>query len=281
MALRLMQLAFRLLRWVPDVVRGEFVTIGVVLRESRPGGRVMVRFTSDWSRLRAMGSSLEIEVLRELAEELAQRLVLMEQDDDRRALLDVACSSFSTGLQITEERGCLAEGMETELDRLVRMYAEPRKPERVGQLVDVPGRAAIVRGVRREFERSGLGAMMRREIAAAEYTGPGDRLRIDFGYRVESAKEERAVRMIQAVSLRQDAKMAKALAFSAARLREGVRRREGAALRLTAVVEPREEVDSAEGWTFAVEALEALQIGVLTTHGLPELAALARHELLM
>ncbi len=275
------QLAFQLLRWVPDVVRGEFVTIGVVLREPWPGGRVMVRFADDWSRVRAMGGGLEVEVLRELAEELAQRLAVVEQDDDRRALLAVACSSFSTGLQLTEERGCLAEAMETELDLLMRMYVTPRPVQRVLQSAERTGRAGVLRSMRREFERTGLWGLMRKEIAAAEYTGPGDRLRIDCGYRVEDAEGERAVRMIQAVSLRHDATMAKTMAFSASRLREGVHRQEGAALRLTAVVEPRDAVDSATGWQFAVDALETLKIGVVTTEGLPELAALAREELML
>ena len=275
------QLAFQLLRWVPDVVRGEFVNCGVVLRETWPGGRVMVRFARDWSRVRAIGSAPAMEIVQELAEELAHRLTVVEQDDDRRSLLDVARSSFSTGLQMTEERGCVAEGMEVEIDRLLRMYIEPQRPQRVARSADVLGRAGIVRSIRREFEQTGLWAMMRKEIAAAEYTGPGDRLRIDCGYRVEAAKEERAVRMIQAVSLRHEAKTAKALAFSAVRLREGVRRRESAALRLTAVVEPKEEIDSAEGWSFAVEALGMLGIGVTTTRELNELAALARYELLM
>ncbi len=49
---------FFLLRYVPDVVKGEFVNIGVLLREtagSRQAGRqawAQVRFTRDWSRVR-------------------------------------------------------------------------------------------------------------------------------------------------------------------------------------------------------------------------------------
>ena len=44
--------------------------------------------------------------------------------------------------------------------------------------------------------------------------------------------------MFQAVSLESDVEAAKGLAYSAAALREGVERVEGAELELTAVVEP-------------------------------------------
>ncbi len=37
---------FFLLRYVPDVVKGEFVNIGVVLLEEREGGFTDVRFTA-------------------------------------------------------------------------------------------------------------------------------------------------------------------------------------------------------------------------------------------
>lgn len=276
------QFAFQLFRWVPDVVRAEFVTVGVLLRDLSAGGRTVVQFTEDWSRVRAMGGAQDVALLRELAEELAQRLVVVEQDDDRRALLAVACSSFSTGLQVTEEKRCLGGEMRTELRRLMRMYVDGRAVERMERRAEATGRAGLVRSMRREFEQAGIWTMMRRNIAAAEYNGHGDRLRIDCGYRVESAGAEgSAVRLIQAVSLQHDARFARALAFSAPRLREGVRRREGAALRLTAVVEAREEVESTGGWSFAVDALRELAIDVTTTGQLAELAMLARQELRM
>ena len=57
---------------------------------------------------------------------------------------------------------------------------------------------------------------MRKQIAAADYTKPGDPLRIDCGYRPNGE-----VRMFQAVSLETDAVDAKLLAFSAEGLTMG------------------------------------------------------------
>ena len=74
---------------------------------------------------------------------------------------------------------------------------------------------------------------MRKQIAAADYTRPGDPLRIDCGYRPNGV-----LRMFQAISLETDADDAKLLAFSALGLIAGVKRVEDADLELTAIVEP-------------------------------------------
>ena len=75
--------------------------------------------------------------------------------------------------------------------------------------------------------------LLRKRIAASEYTRPGDPLRIDVGYRPNGM-----IRMFHAVSLEPGVEMAKVLAFSAAGLRAGVERVEKAELELTAVIEP-------------------------------------------
>ncbi len=90
--------------------------------------------------------------------------------------------------------------------------------------------------MRMQFESAGVWTLMRKQIAAANYTKPGDPLRIDCGYRPNGV-----VRMFQAVSLEADSDAAKLLAFSARGLREGVDRVEKAVLELTAIVEPIRE----------------------------------------
>ena len=44
------QCEFFLLRYVPDVVKGEFVNLGVVLLEEGDNGFTDVRFLRDWRR---------------------------------------------------------------------------------------------------------------------------------------------------------------------------------------------------------------------------------------
>ena len=44
---------FQLLRYVPDAVRNEYVTIGAILRE-QGSSHAEVRFTRDWRRVRCL-----------------------------------------------------------------------------------------------------------------------------------------------------------------------------------------------------------------------------------
>ena len=115
--------------------------------------------------------------------------------------------------------------------------------------------------------------MMRKKIAASQYTQAGDPLKLDCGYR------NGQVRMFQAVSLDTDVEAAKGLAYSAAELRTGVKRVEGLALELTAIVEPVSAVGDAESYGFAVEAMEREMIRVLTVADLERVAETAKREL--
>ena len=135
--------------------------------------------------------------------------------------------------------------------------------------------------MRSEFEHAGVWDLLRKKIAASEYTRPGDPLRIDVGYRPNGV-----VRMFHAVSLDPGLETAKVLAFSAAALRAGVERVEKAELELTAVIEPaarvgatEEEPERLELYRFGVETMEEHRIRVLTTSDMGRVAETARREL--
>jgi len=143
------------------------------------------------------------------------------------------------------------------------------------------GRAAIQARMRGEFERAGVWDLMRKRIAASDYTRPGDPLKIDAAYRPNGT-----IRMFHAVSLESGVEMAKVLAFSAAGLRNGVERVERAQLELTAVIEPAarvgatdEQPERLEMYRFGVETMEEHRIRVLTTSDLGRVAETARREL--
>ena len=68
-----MQCEFSLIRYVPDVVKGEFANIGVVLREAGGEGAV-VRFTRDWARVRCMDADADVGLLEALETEIAERV---------------------------------------------------------------------------------------------------------------------------------------------------------------------------------------------------------------
>ena len=270
------QCEFQLIRYVPDPVRNEFVNIGVLLRGPN-GERSMLRFTRDWSRVRCLDPDADIQMLEALEIEVGQRLQAEGADHPKpiRALLE---SSFSNGVQLTEAKGFLAETFLTGLEDLMRLHVEPPRRERSQRR---GGRAALVAEMRTRFEQAGVWALLRKQIPAAEYTQPGDPLRIDCGYR------NGVVKMFQAISLETSADDAKLLAYSAPRLRQGVLREEKVDLLLTAIIEPigwpPGETEPAEERTvrydFARATMQEYDIRVMTAFDLPQLAQTAREEL--
>ena len=268
---------FFLVRYVPDPVKNEFVNIGVMLREAARPEAAEVRFTKDWARVRCMDPDADVEMLEAMETEMRRRL--SQHDPDLKPLMTVIDDSFSHLLQLTAPKACLAENVAAEMEQLMRLYVEPRK-QKARQALS--GRAVIARSMRMEFERARVWDLMRRKIAAAAYTRPGDSLKIDCGYRPNGV-----IRMFHAVSLKSDVELAKVLAFSAPALRTGVSRLEKAELELTAIVEPLRgsdgevigDDDEVEQYRFGVETMEAQQIRVLTVNDLERVAETAKREL--
>jgi hypothetical protein len=277
------QCEFFLIRYVPDVVKGEFVNIGVLLREAggvvpgdTPGGAV-VRFTRDWNRVRCLDADADIGLLEALEGEIGARLRMAGTDAPGiKPVMEILEDTLANSVQMTEVKACLAESLPAELEQLMKMYVEPLKVKTERKRT---GRAAIAGAMRTEFERAGVWGLMRKRIAASLYTRAGDPMKIDCGYRPNGV-----VRMFQAVSLEGDVEAAKGLAYSAPQLMEGVQRVEAARLELTAIVEPLRAVsdtedEAMERYRFGVEAMERQQIRVVTMSDLARVAETARVEL--
>lgn len=267
---------FQLFRYAPDRLRGEFVNIGVMLRkvDSNQLGHTEVRFTHDWRRIRCLDSTVDTAQLEAMESELRRELTKNPDTE----LMRILNESLSLNIQITGQKGYLAESLPAGMDELMRLYVDSPKRERFDRL---GGKAVIQAKMRRQFERAGVWDLMRKRIAVSQYTRPGDPLRIDAGYRPNGM-----IRMFHAVSLEPGVEMAKVLAFSVAGLRAGVERVEQASLELTAIIEPAAQLgatdempDHLEMYRFGVETMEERQIRVLTTVDLERVAETARREL--
>jgi len=278
------QCEFFLIRYVPDVVKGEFANIGVLLREAGRDDSAVVRFTRDWARVKCMDADADIGLLEALEGEIGARLRSgISQAPGLKPVMEILEDTLANSVQMTEVRACLAESLPAEIEQLMKMYVEPLKVKTERKRT---GRAAIAGAMRTEFERAGVWGLMRKRIAASLYTRAGDPMKIDCGYRA-GLRETTAggvIRMFQAVSLEGDVEMAKGLAYSAPQLVEGVQRVEGAKLELTAIVEPLRAVsdtedEAMERYRFGVEAMERQEIRVVTLSDLARVAETARMEL--
>jgi hypothetical protein len=260
------QCEFFLLRYVPDAVKDEFVNVGVVLVESG-GGYADVRFTRDWKRVRCLDPDADVEMLEGLEQEIKQRM--QESARSQEWLLKRMEDSFSNAIRLTPAKAVLADSPQEEIARLAEMYLERAKRGSRS----ASGRMQIFQTMRGEFERQGVWALMRHNVAVSEYTHRGDPLKIDAAYRPNGT-----VHMYHALSLETDVNAAKVLAFTYPKLREGVMRAEQAETLLTAIVES--EPDREEDETmFALETLAASRIMVATTAELPRIALSVRQQM--
>ena len=269
---------FFLLRYVPDVVKQEFVNVGVVVLEEGADGFTEVRFTRDWRRVRCLDPEVDIELLQSYEEELRRLLQSRVAEvinyklpmSRREWLLDVMQESCSGALQLTPMQGVLTESPQAELGILAHAYleSERRAPQR-----ETAGRRAIYNLMRGAFEQAGIWNLMWKDIEVAKYAGNGDPLKIDCAYRPENV-----IQMFHAVSLATDVNAAKVLAFSYENFRAGMALAENADPNLYAVIE--DGLDWKDpAVAFALQALDRYGIDVATIGQMPAIAERARVEL--
>jgi hypothetical protein len=262
------QCDFFLVRYVPDLVKGEFVNVGIVLLDG-DSGFADVRLTADWRRVRCLDPDADLEYLGALEHEL--RTALRSSTElDRVYLFQKLPDWASNALQLTPIQGVLTDSPQAEIGRLAEMYCEP--PRRAGRR-ELSGRQVIFGHMRDAFEQAGVWELMRKRIAVSQYTHKGDPLKLDCGYRPNGV-----VHLFQAVSLATDVDSAKVLAFSYPQIREGIARVENARTELTAIVEDKlDRNDEAIG--FALDTFAKTSILVAATSELPQIAQRARAAL--
>lgn len=262
------QCEFFLLRFQPDAVKGEFVNVGVALAASDAGPAFAdLQLTKDWRRARSLDPELDVEYFESLEREL--RAALRSAAADGTWLLNRIQDTFSSAVQVTRQSAVLTHSPAEELQRLAEAYLDGPKPS----ARTVSGRESILRIMRAEFERQGVHQFLRKRVPVAEYTLPGDPLKIDYSYRPNGT-----VKMFHAVSLDADVSLARGLALSYPRIRAGIRAKELAETQLTAVVET--ELDRRDdSINFALNLMRENELQVKTVADLPQMAERIREEL--
>ncbi len=289
------QCEFFLLRYVPDVVKGEFVNLGVVLLEEGDNGFTDVRFIHDWRRVRGLDPEADIELLesyeaelRRLLQSRAAEVIHYRGPISRREwLLMQMRESFSGALEITPMTAVLTESPQAEIGKLAQTYLESTLRGHREQT----GRRVIYNAMREAFERAGVwqSPAMRKDIAVAQYTRQGDPLKIDCGYRVPGSPASAdfaldgvvangVIHLFHAVSLVSDVNSAKVLAYSYAEMLQGLRAAEHATSDLTAITEDELDIHD-EGVAFALATLQKSEIEIARVSQMPQIAERARIEL--
>src|SRR5437764_7524347 len=189
----LRQLEFFLLRYAGDATKGESINIGVVAISPDHGqarGFAEVRFTRNVRRLHCFDPLVDLEEVQAIEREIRQDL----QDPQKRAeFLKRVGDAWSNVIRCEPMQGCLTESPTKELEKISSLYLEtPLGTEKR----DLSGRQRIISVMKDELEKAGVLPLIMRDIAMAEYTRPGDALKLDFGYSAEGV-----FKFLHAVSL--------------------------------------------------------------------------------
>lgn len=262
---------FFLLRYVPDVVKGEFVNIAVVLIEAganEPGLEPFadVRFARDWRRVRCLDPQADVEMLAAVEREIRVELATPHGRDD---LLHRLEDSFSNVIQLSPRKGCFAENPEREIEIMASTYLEAAE---IGAKREIRGRQRILVKMREAFEQAGVLALLA-PVAAEPYTKKGDPFQFDFGYSVSGG-----IKLFHAVSLKTSVDPAISLWAGYTRIGPAMARMARAAPVLTAVIDDDIDRDK-KSVQFALDMMKDEKIQIRPTTEMPMIAEAVRHEL--
>jgi hypothetical protein len=250
--------AYQVVRYTPNLVRDEWVNIGVVLHDPA-AKRARVRMIEDdveFGRVRKLHQQVDENMLRALQSDLEKQFA--EHIGDLPGLLAKLDQTLSNLLQLSAQKGVLTQDAEAELDRLYRDHVEPPRFRAAGAPTTRTGIRARINDV---FRGAGILRKMERSVRVEEFTFPGDPLRVDYRYRRNGTTG-----FLQALPLGRDPAQAKVLAFTAEGIRAKLASSEFYAI---TEVEPRPENDRHR---FVSGLLAEKGITVMAIARLPELA---------
>jgi Protein of unknown function (DUF3037) len=209
-------LRYRVLRYTPNLVRDEWVNVGVLLEEV--GGatpRRDARFIeedAEIARVRRIHPGADQGLLRALAGDFDARL----RSPTAAADLEKLDQMLSNVLQFSPVRALLAEDFDAELERLYREHVA-RPPARRGGIVEST-REWIRARLHDVFYRRGILGRLQRGVRVEEFTQPGDPMRLDYAYRYNGTRG-----YLHPVALNRDPSQAKVLAYTAEQIRRQIK----------------------------------------------------------
>jgi hypothetical protein len=205
--------AYHVVRYQPNLLRDEWVNIGVLLLDPA-SGRVRQRWLdepADFARLRRLHPAADEELLLHLPAEFDRQFAGRELDAE--AILEKFDQTLSNTLQLSPRKGLLARDPDTEVDRIFQEQVEPLRETRRAA-GDVRTRNDLRAQAADYFRTEKILRLMQRGVRVEEFTVPGDPMRLDFSYRRNGTRG-----FVHAVALGRDPGQAKLLAFTADAIR--------------------------------------------------------------
>ena len=205
-----------ILRYTPNLVRNEWVNIGVLLFDPASGERRLrlIEDQEEFARVRRLHPAADEGLLRGLRDDLEDRLRdarHVAEGGDWQKLLAKWDDTLSNALQLAPRKGVFAEDLDAELERL---YADHVAPQRAASRVGAAGSRAFVRNYCAQvWKLANLWGRLEKSVPVREFTFPGDPMRIDYGYRRNGTRG-----FVQTLSVSRAPADCKLFAYTAARM---------------------------------------------------------------
>jgi hypothetical protein len=225
-------LAYRVLRYTPNLVRDEWVNIGVLVFDPQSGERRMrlIEEPEEYARVRRLHPRADEELLRALRDDLENRFATATQmfngtgngtsdrsgngqaSADWMKLLGRWDETLSNALQLAPQKGLHGDDLDAETERL---YSDHVALQRGAARVGAPGsRGAIRSYCAQVFKQARVWERLQKSLPAAEFTFSGDPMRIDYGYRRNGTRG-----FVQTLSVSRAPGDVKSLAYTVERIR--------------------------------------------------------------
>jgi hypothetical protein len=211
--------AYRVLRYTPNLVRDEWVNIGVLLFDPQTGERRLrvIEEEEEYRRVRRLHPGADELVLRALRDDLEDRFQSAYAGGSAgnggnwQQLLAKWDETLSNALQLAPQKGVFAADLDAELERL---YADHVAPQRAPSRVGAPGSRASLRSYCSQvFRQARLWDRLQKSVRAEDFTFPGDPMRLDYSYRRNGTRG-----FVQTLSVTRAPADAKLLAYTAERI---------------------------------------------------------------
>jgi hypothetical protein len=111
------ELQFFTIRYVPDIVTGDFVNIGVVLFDPS-GGFCGVRFMNDWGKLQGFDPDVDIQMLEAMSRDIEAEFRSGRGEEILKTMED----SFSNAVQLSPRMILSANKPREEIEKLASLH---------------------------------------------------------------------------------------------------------------------------------------------------------------
>ena len=207
----------RIVRYTPNALRDEWINIGVLVFDPSSGERRLrlIEEEQEYQRVRRLIPHANESQLRQVRDHLESQLEAAGRGntaaEELSNLVNKWEDSFTNGVHFAEPKGTVASDLDAELERLYALrVAVPRLR------VPLTGSRATLRSYCAQvFRHARIWDRMEKSVRAAEFTFPGDPLRLDFAYRRNGTRG-----FVHTLSVTRAPGDSKLLAYTAERIRE-------------------------------------------------------------